>query len=1025
MTKPPEGVSIRKTGEMTHIKITKKSGAVVKVTVYENRTRKPAPRTNESTEQKIRQNKLYRIQSVAEIIDCNFSWENDCLVTMTFMNESIEKIDQEVMAQHSEFAFKFTDSFFEYRANACYELIAKFFRRRTFEAVHDHRFLYVVADKNSYGERTRLHCHAVVNRETAEWIRRKWKHGFVKIEPLEKQYSYYSLARYLINQAADLCSSYHRGRGLQNPVITRELCGEGTPADPGPGYVPIYTAEPNPFHVSSSKSVEKTVYDTVFGTTEEWIPSEFSEDVEGLLEEVSATASEEKSAALSCVSVEFDGIIVPVGYKNAYGDFSSYEIHPACMRCLSETGLKLEPPFVLSGALPEYPVYSMLHIKGKVIGSKITIDSYSPAILPAALEKAFIINSLPGVDVATVDRIIKLHGDDLPAFFAKQETFQEIRREVPKINITDAVELIGLYRCSSLLRDVYIFLGSFGADWECVKSIYQKYRKESMKKILEAPYDLLLDTNLPFPVCDFIAESIGICADDPARICATAQYVLRKYKKAGDLCISIDRLGIDTCSFAEKIPVFPPFCTGLISDIVSERSDIFTVDFFGKGAYVYLRQLYQAEVITAEQAVRIMRQAISLPFDPEVITKSESAAGVCYSSDQEACFDLLRHSGIAVITGGPGTGKTTVIQGLIDAYRQLNPTAAITLCASTGRAAQRMMESTGVKAVTIHSLLGLKPDSAFNSDEFVCNSINADLIVIDEASMLDVELACILFSAVKPGALLLIIGDVDQLPPVGPGNVLSALITCGIVPVFSLTATHRQGAGSLILENARRIHEGMEELQEGQEFLCRRCETAGQVRSALIAATVKLWNPEKPFDMQVLLPVHRGEAGIMEINTDLQSLLNPHRADIQELKYNNVTFRTGDKVMFLQNNYNLKYYNGDFGRIESITGTGVVILVRGNTITLPFSCMSHLSLAYAVSIHKSQGSEFKHCVIGLPKQTSYSMLNRNLFYTAVTRARESVFIAFEDNAMETAIRVPARERVTNLTQRIKNSFMSE
>jgi len=374
------------------------------------------------------------------------------------------------------------------------------------------------------------------------------------------------------------------------------------------------------------------------------------------------------------------------------------------------------------------------------------------------------------------------------------------------------------------------------------------------------------------------------------------------------------------------------------------------------------------------------------------------------------------------VTGGPGTGKTTTINGILSAYEKQNPNKVIRLCAPTGRAAQRMTESTGREAVTIHRLLEYKPYGNEVTYKNANDKLEADLIVVDEASMLDMEFASIFFSAVPTGALVLIVGDIHQLPSVGPGDVLHDMISPGMIPTVQLTTVYRQGSHSPIIQNAIRIHQGIIAFMENEEYQTYITYSQTELARKIIACAVSMHNKNIPFETQILCPSHKGEAGVGMLNTALQSLLNPGRQGLKELKYGNTIYRSGDKVILLNNNYQNGYFNGDIGIIKDISDAGIHLNIFGSEIIIAKTEIDDLGLAYAMTIHKSQGSEFKNIIVSLPMSPK-SMLKRNLLYTAITRAKKTVIVVTEKQAVSIAVKTcETGKRNSRLALRIKEEF---
>lgn len=335
-----------------------------------------------------------------------------------------------------------------------------------------------------------------------------------------------------------------------------------------------------------------------------------------------------------------------------------------------------------------------------------------------------------------------------------------------------------------------------------------------------------------------------------------------------------------------------------------------------------------------------------------------------------------------------------------------------------------MMESTGKESVTIHRLLDYRPFG--NNGEVMHKTaedpIDADFIVVDEASMLDVDLANIFLSAVKSETLVLFVGDTNQLPSVGPGDVLHDIIVSNTVPVYQLTTVYRQAKESPIVANAIAINEGSDELIENEDFQILYKENPIEIKNSVVETVKRLFEKSRPFETQVLVPTHKGDAGVSALNNVLQEMLNPHQDGKKEKKFGSKTYRIGDKILMLNNNYAEGYFNGDLGTVESISDDAMTVCLLDKHIKLSNDLMEDVSLAYAMSIHKSQGSEFRNVIVALPYQPT-SMLKRNLLYTAITRAKKTVTIISENGAVaKSIVTAETGKRKTRLAERLKENF---
>lgn len=349
------------------------------------------------------------------------------------------------------------------------------------------------------------------------------------------------------------------------------------------------------------------------------------------------------------------------------------------------------------------------------------------------------------------------------------------------------------------------------------------------------------------------------------------------------------------------------------------------------------------------------------------------------------------------------------------------PDNIIKLCAPTGRAAQRMTESTGMEAVTIHRLLDFRPCANGVVHKDAKNPIVADLIVVDEMSMTDTELMSIFLQAVQDGTLVLLVGDIYQLPSVGPGDVLHDIIFSEKVPVFRLTKVYRQAGDSPIVTNANKINDGHTDLVENEDFEIIIVQSDEELKDKILELTTQYYNPDKPFDMQILAPSKKYDAGTKNLNKVIQEAVNPGK---KGFVFGDTTYRVGDKIIMLNNNYGHGYFNGDVGYVVAIDDNGVTVNILDVEIVITKGMMEDMSLAYGVTVHKSQGSEYPLAICALPKSPA-NMLVRNLFYTAVTRAKKKVIVVAVDGSVQASVRNnQTGKRKTGLLEKLSKAEFS-
>lgn len=569
------------------------------------------------------------------------------------------------------------------------------------------------------------------------------------------------------------------------------------------------------------------------------------------------------------------------------------------------------------------------------------------------------------------------------------------------------------------IRDVMLFLQGHEVSSAYAAKIYKQYGRESIKVVKENPYRLATDIfGVGFLTADKIAGKLGIPKDSQIRAEAGILYVLRKLSEEGHVYYPYEPL-IDECK--KILDIDGDIIINALKNIASEKRIII------EEGYVYLAEFYISEVGIAKYLKTILHTPKNLiRFDKDkTIEQVQKELNIVLADNQIKAIKESLDKKIMVITGGPGTGKTTIINAIIRIYRRSGQ--GVMLAAPTGRAAKRMSEATGYEAKTIHRLLEYSPkNGGFKKNEG--DRLDSDLIVIDEASMVDTILMYHLLKAIPESATLILVGDVDQLPSVGAGNVLKDIIDSQIVPTVKLNEIFRQSRESLIIVNAHKINRGdfpilTSEREKTQDFYFIELEEPEKV-SAMILNMCKNRIPEKfgydPVnDIQVLTPMHRGIVGASNLNAELQKHLN-HSTD--ELARGGKVFKKGDKVMQIRNNYDKDIYNGDIGRIATINREEQEVIVDydGRLIAYDFTDLDEIILAYAVSVHKSQGSEYPAVVLPLLTQ-HYMLLQRNLLYTAITRGKKLVVIIGTKKALAIAIKNNKPQlRYTNLKNRLRN-----
>jgi len=572
-----------------------------------------------------------------------------------------------------------------------------------------------------------------------------------------------------------------------------------------------------------------------------------------------------------------------------------------------------------------------------------------------------------------------------------------------------------------VIREIMVFLQSHGVGTSRAVRIYKTYGDEAITKVSENPYRLALDIwGIGFKTADTIAMKLGIAPHSLIRARAGVRHTLQVWSEQGHCAAPRKKLLHE----AEKLLEIPREILEQAIDAEVEAENLMA-EATDPESLIYLTPLYKAEAGCARQVARL--QSGLTPWGdipPEkAIPWVEEKTGLVLSDSQRQAVATVLQNKVCIVTGGPGVGKTTLVNSLLRILRAKR--VQVRLCAPTGRAAKRLTETTGIEATTIHRLLEFDPKAyRFKHDED--NPLDTDLLIIDEASMLDVVLMNQLLKAIPEGAGLLIVGDVDQLPSVGPGAVLADLIDSGVVATVRLTEIFRQAQASKIIVNAHRINQGRIPLPSPRaedDFHLIEAETTEDLHAKLIHIVIERIPQRLGFhpidDIQVLVPMNRGGLGVRALNVELQSRLN---GDSQpKVSRYGTTFAPGDKVIQRVNNYDKEVFNGDIGRITALDIEENLLSVDfdGREVAYEPSELDELSLAYVTSIHKSQGSEYPVVVIPLAMQ-HYLLLERNLLYTGVTRGKKLVVLIAEAKALRMAVRNrKAQKRITRLGERLQ------
>jgi exodeoxyribonuclease V alpha subunit len=642
-----------------------------------------------------------------------------------------------------------------------------------------------------------------------------------------------------------------------------------------------------------------------------------------------------------------------------------------------------------------------------------------------------------GVGPVKAAKIVDALGEDCLDLIREKP---ELLYRVQGITSDQAGEIIQKLNENVVLSELSSLICRQGITPRLAAKIYSQYGKDSVNVVKENPYVLADEMyGVGFITADKIAQAVGIVPDSPYRVRAAVEYVLREaaeneghcYLRPRDIVPTVQKLLGKGCGVG--VDEIARACEALIEQEKIVR----------EGPCVYLSRMYDAEKSLAADMRRLLEREITVEADwDELIALAERVAGMEYSVNQKEAVKTVLTSPLSVITGGPGTGKTTVTQGILVIYGKLHPNNKVYLASPTGRAAKRLAEVTGCEAKTIHRLLEYHPEFGFQRDAL--NRLDGPgLLILDEVSMVDVELAAELFEAVPDDLQVVMVGDADQLPSVGPGSVLRDAILSGAVPAVRLEYNYRQARGSKIALHADLIRRGkippLENSPDVEYVFCGGAEEAAE----LVVARVKqiLEDGCAVNDFQVLTPQKKGPAGTKALNEALRELVNPPGEKKKEFNAGQKIFRVGDKVMVTRRNlYDLGVYNGDIGIVADVQPEPKETSIGGETVSLApgvwvkfddeqgpvfFSIdnkgrndLDYLELAYASTVHKAQGSEFP-LVVAVCVKNHYIMLQRNLLYTAYTRAKSRLVVICQPEAVEIAVRNDRiQERYSRLRERL-------
>ena len=722
---------------------------------------------------------------------------------------------------------------------------------------------------------------------------------------------------------------------------------------------------------------------------------------------------------------ELQGSVENIIFASSDGRFSVFRLRPDGQRGVVTVTVQMEPPLQgqqleLKGCWVEHPRFGQqFKAEHMMVAAPTSLEG---------IERFLASGAIDGVGPVNAKRIVAHFGGDALEIIEKAPNRL---KEVSGIGAKTAKKIHDSYMEKAELRQIMIWLEQHNVSGIYAGKIYAQYGSFSVEVMESNPYRLAREIDgVGFATSDAIAAGIGMQPDDPIRVSAALEFQLQRISLSGHCCVpenllvdEVERaLGINRDTIWEVLK--QDLATGVLNQEV-----------VGDNILVYPEYLYQAEVETAEHLLFLQKKAkpINVGNSLKLVEKWELNTGITLADRQKEAIQGVLEHGIFVLTGGPGTGKTTVIRGMIDMLEAQG--MEIILGAPTGRAAKRLSEATGRKASTIHRMLEAQGGDSSEGSMFgrdIDDQLEADAIILDEVSMMDIVLMRHFLEAVPAGCHVILVGDVDQLPAVGPGSVLKDILRSGVVSSVCLTEVFRQSEASSIVMNAHAINAGRvprfsnasDNPSADFEFIELNNPEAVEYQIVNLCRDILPKQGYSPFeDIQVLSPMHRQACGVENLNKRLQAALNPPASYKPEFVSSIRSFRLGDKVMQTKNNYDKGVFNGDIGFIEEMNESSVTARF-GDDLKAVYEKaeLSELQLAYCMSVHKSQGSEYP--VVILPLVPGHRiMLQRNLLYTAITRAKKKVILIGTKAALNTAVANDrTRRRYTLLAERLAHSL---
>ena len=683
---------------------------------------------------------------------------------------------------------------------------------------------------------------------------------------------------------------------------------------------------------------------------------------------------------------------------------------------------------VCCGTIPVYPERMPLKLEGEFSPSAYGPTFYVSSCCEHANSREDAIAFLsgkdfPGVGERTAEKIVDIIGTDV--FSVTEYEDAEVKLIAGGISAEIAEEVMSALSSCRGINSLLRYVTSHGGNYQNAYAVFTKNGDKAEELLRSDPYRAA-EYGFSYSACESLAKEAGVYVYDISRLSALIDECLRLGESAGNTALTFRQI-CKTAHVIEKRANMgystEPFFIGAA---LIQKEDRFVLFEDEDEFYIVRRGMFDREQSITSHVHWLSDVKKTVKVDNDKVRDIEEKFFIEYAPEQEAAFELLSSPGVKILTGGPGTGKTTVLNGLIAYYREMYPFGTVRLCAPTANAAKRMREATGEPASTVHRLLGLNLHGEIIATSRREQSLPMGLIIIDEASMLDTDLVAAILRCVSQGSILLLVGDEDQLESVGPGNVLADLIAEGRVPVCRLTKVFRQENTSSILENSIRIRRGEPRLLLDGKTELLRMEDGEELSQKAVELMRRCYDPEDPWNCRLLTPVRNPKYpySTQQLNIALQAIFNS--SGEEGVTYGGYTYKIGDPVLFVRNNYEGGYINGDTGIVtqlyRGVYGACVIVDTGEKELEIAGVNLGDIELAYATTVHKSQGSECGTAILVVPKQP-VSLLYRRTVYVAATRAKNRNIILSEGSAVEDAIlNVHCRPRNTTLGHLLRRSY---